>query len=276
VDVQVLFADSDAITQSQQLLDIIQSHVGSHPDGIIMESVGGTALPLVAEAAAKAGIGWVVLNQDAGYISELRKIYPIPLFCVSSDNKMIGCMQGHQLGALLPDGGSALYIQGPSNNDTAIQRTAGMHETRGAIEVKLLRARWTEESSCRIVASWLQLSTFARAHIDVIAAQNDAMAMGARKAFANLAESSRKQHWLDIPYVGVDGVRSAGLAWVKQGLLRATVVVPPNASKALEILTQAVRSGLIPPEMTTLLPEGYPSLERLRAQGLKRFVASPS
>ena len=80
LDVQIIHADNDAITQSQQLLKIIQSRSDAHPDGIVFEPVGGTALPQVARAAAEAGIGWAVLNRDAEYISELRKSYRIPAF----------------------------------------------------------------------------------------------------------------------------------------------------------------------------------------------------
>src|SRR5665213_640476 len=52
VDVQILYADNDAITQSQQLLKIIQGSKEQHPNAIILEPVGGTALPKVARAAA--------------------------------------------------------------------------------------------------------------------------------------------------------------------------------------------------------------------------------
>ena len=55
VDLEILYAENDAIQQSQQLLKIIQSNAASHPDGIIFEPVGGTALPQVARAAAAAG-----------------------------------------------------------------------------------------------------------------------------------------------------------------------------------------------------------------------------
>ena len=47
VDLQILYADNDAILQSQQLLKIIQSNSESHPDGIIFEAVGGTAMPML-------------------------------------------------------------------------------------------------------------------------------------------------------------------------------------------------------------------------------------
>ena len=54
VDLQIIYADNDSITQSQQLLTAIQSQ-SLRPDAIIFEPVGGTALPQVARAAATAG-----------------------------------------------------------------------------------------------------------------------------------------------------------------------------------------------------------------------------
>ena len=127
VEVQIIYADSDSITQSQQLLKIIQSHSDAHPDGIIFEPVGGTALPQVARAAAAAGIPWVVLNRDVEYISELRRTYPVPIFSVTSDHHEIGRIQGQQFAALLPKGGSVLYIQGPSDSIATKHRTTGMY-----------------------------------------------------------------------------------------------------------------------------------------------------
>ncbi len=137
VSLRIIYADNDAITQSQQLLQIIQSHSDSHPDGIIFEPVGGTALPQVARAAAAAGIGWVVLNRDVDYIPELRKSYRVPMFAITSDHEEIGRIQGRQFGALIPRGGSVLYIQGPSESLAAKQRTTGMYETKPAeVQVK--------------------------------------------------------------------------------------------------------------------------------------------
>jgi ribose transport system substrate-binding protein len=183
VELEILYAENDAILQSQQLLKIIQSN-GSHPDGIIFEPVGGTALPQVARAAAAAGIGWVVLNREVDYLADLRRAYKVPIFSVSSDHEEIGRLQGKQLAALLPQGGSVLLIQGPSENLAAKQRTTGMYETKPiGVQVKLMRGNWTEEGAYRAISSWLMLSTSQQTPIDVIAAQNDAMALGARKAF---------------------------------------------------------------------------------------------
>src|SRR5258708_3960705 len=174
VNIQIVYADNDAILQSQQLLKIIQSTSTSHPDGIIFEPVGGTGLPQVAGAAAAAGIGWVVLNRDVEYLTDLRKTYRVPLFAVTSDHLEVGRIQGHQLAALLPNGGSILYVQGPSESLAAKQRAGGMYETKPAeVQVKGMRAQWTEASSYRAVSSWLRLSTSHQTHFDLVAAQGD-------------------------------------------------------------------------------------------------------
>src|SRR5258708_38905633 len=84
VELEILYAENDAILQSQQLLKIIQSNSGSHPDGIIFEPVGGTALPQVAKAAAAAGSRWVLLNREVGYLADLRRAYKAHIFANSS------------------------------------------------------------------------------------------------------------------------------------------------------------------------------------------------
>jgi ribose transport system substrate-binding protein len=218
----------------------------------------------VARAAAAKGIGWVALNRDVEYLSELRKTYRIPLFEVSSDHEAIGRIQGRQFASLLPSGGSVLYIQGPSESLAARQRTAGMYETKPIdVQVKLMKAQWTESSSYKAVSAWLRLSTSQQAPIDVIAAQDDGMAVGARKAFQGLPDGSTRDRWLNLPYIGCDGLPRTGQAWVRRGLLAATVFVPPNADLALEMLVQAIQSGTMPPERTLTIPVSVPTLQAL-------------
>jgi len=264
VELEILYAENDAILQSQQLLKIIQSNSGSHPDGIIFEPVGGTALPQVAKAAAVAGIGWVVLNREVDYLSELRRAYKVPVFAVTSDHEEIGRLQGKQLAALLPNGGSVLLIQGPSESLAAKQRTTGMYETKPiGVQVKLMKGNWTEASAYKAVSSWLKLSTSQQTPIDVIAAQNDAMALGARKAFQELGDSVARDRFLAAPYLGIDGVSKTGQSWLRRGLLNATIVVPANTDQALDMLVHAVQSGTIPPEKTLTVPRSMPIVEEL-------------
>ena len=264
VELEILYAENDAILQSQQLLKIIQSNSGPHTAGIIFEPVGGTGLPQVATAAAAAGIGWVVLNREVDYLCDLRRSYRVPIFTVTSDHEEIGSLQGKQLGALLPHGGSVLLIEGPSGSFASKQRTTGMYETKpiGA-QVKLMKGNWTEASAYKAVSAWLKLSTSQQTPIDVIAAQNDAMALGARKAFQEIGDGAARDRFLAAPYLGIDGVPSTGQAWLRRGLLNATVVVPPNTGDAIRMLAHSVRTGTLPPEKTLTVPRSLPIVEEL-------------
>jgi ribose transport system substrate-binding protein len=264
VEVQLLYADNDAILQSQQLLKIIQSNSDSHPDGIIFEPVGGTAMPQVAKAAVAAGIGWVVLNREVDYVSDLRRAYRVPILGISSDHEEIGRIQGKQVATLLSHGGSVLLVQGPSESLAAKQRTTGMHETKPVgVQVKLMKANWTEASAYKAISSWLKLSTSQQTVIDVIASQDDAMALGARKAFQEAGDSTARDRWLAMPYLGIDGMPKTGQAWVQRGLLTATIIVPTNTGMAIEMLAQALQTGSMPPEKTVTVPRSFPTIEEL-------------
>jgi ABC-type sugar transport system substrate-binding protein len=264
VEIQIIHAQNDAINQSTQILKAVQSPKELRPDAIIFEPVGGTALPQVAKAAVSAGIGWVILNRDATYIEELRKTSTAPIFAISSDHVEIGRLQGRQMAALLRAGGSVLYIQGPSENSAAKERTAGMLETKPAsIQVTTLKAQWTQESAQRSVRSWLKLTTSQRAAIDLVSAQDDSMAMGARDAFKELTNEDERERWLKLPFTGCDGLPKTGQAWVRSGLLAATVFVPPNTGQAIEMLVDAIQNRKMPAERITTAAVSIPALDAL-------------
>jgi len=275
IDLQILYADNDTILQSQQLLTIVQGQADSRPDGIIFEPVGGTGLPQVAKAAVSAGIGWVVLNREVDYVADLRRSYKAPTFSFTSDHVEIGRIQGRQIEALLPNGGSVLLIQGPSANLDSTQRTTGMKETKPAgVDLKLMRGDWSERSAYKSVSSWLKLSTSQQMRIDLIAAQNDAMAMGARKAFQEITNNALRDCWLALPYVGVDGIAKTGQTWIRSGQLTATVLVPPDAGNAIDLLAQALRTGSMPPERSLANPKSFPSIEELTRKASSKSHAA--
>lgn len=263
-ETKIIYAGNDAINQSTQLLRVIQAAPQDRPDAVVLEPVGGTALPQVAKAAAAAGVGWVILNREAAYISDLRSSAKAPIFCVSNDHVEIGRIQGQQFAALLRNGGHVLYIQGPSENSAAKERAQGMMSTKPAnIQVTTLKGQWTEESAQRAVRSWLKLSTSQKTVIDLVGAQDDAMAIGARRAFEELPEAERNR-WLKLPFTGCDGLPSTGQAWVRSGLLAATVFTPPNAGQAIDMLHQALARSLQPPERFLSSPSSIPSLADLK------------
>lgn len=267
VEIQTLFADSDAINQSQQLLQIIQAPTAA-ADAILVEPAGRTGFPKVAQAAVTAKIAWVILNSEVDYLSGLRSTSAIPVFAVSPDNEEVGRLQGRQLAAILPAGGSVLYLQGPSGTSATEQRLRGMYQTKpDNITARILKSgNWTESAGYQAISSWLRLSTSHQERIDAIQGQNDFLALGARRAIQQQTTGEERESKSRLPFLGVDGVPRTGQAWVRQRLLTATIVVPPVTAPAMEALVSAIRSQKQPPERTLVPPKSFPELETLAAQ----------
>jgi len=265
--VEIVYAANDAVHQTQQILKFIQEPT-KRPDAIMVEPVG-TGMPQIARAAVNAGIAWVVVNTNVDYVQELRKHALVPVYTVVSDHEAIGKIQGQQIGAILGDKGCVLYIEGPSVRDVSKSRTKGMMQTKPpGIEIKTLRGDWTQNSAYHAIKSWLSLSTSRQLHVSMIAAQNDDMAIGARRAFEELGDMRERDSWLRLPFIGCDGVPRSGQEWVRQKRLAATVVAPPITGEAMNLLANALRAGSQPPERTMMAPSSFPAvkdLEKARA-----------
>jgi ribose transport system substrate-binding protein len=266
VDLQTMFADNDPIKQSTQILNVIQNG-GVRTDGILVEPASRTAFPKVAHAAVAAGTAWVILNSEAEYLRDIRALAKVPAFSVSADNRMVGRIQGQQLAAILPTGGTVLYVQGPSSSSVVEQRSTGMMESRPPnVTIKTLRSvDWTEDGGCHAVSSWLRLSTSRDEAIDAVQAQNDFLALGARRAMEQESTGDREKR-SRLRFLGVDGLSRTGQTWVRQGSLTATIVVPPTSAQALEALVMAIRAGNTPQERTLVSPQSFPEPKELAAK----------
>jgi ribose transport system substrate-binding protein len=262
VDVQVIYANNDAITQSEQMLNAIQAPQ-SRPDGIICYPVG-TTLHQAARQAASAGIGWAVLNRECDYIAELRGISKAPFFSVTTNNDEIGRIQGRQIAKLSPGSGMVLHLIGPSVSSIVHRRTSGMQSTKPAgIQIRTLAGDWSETGGYNVVSRWLQLKTAADTPVTLVAAQNDDMAVGARRAFEEKTSGSQRERWTHVPYIGCDCCPGAGETWVHKGLLTASIVNPATAGMAVELMARAIQTNTQPAERTVVEPTSYPPLETL-------------
>jgi ribose transport system substrate-binding protein len=268
-NLQIIYAGNDAVQQTQQILGFIQDAT-KRPNAILAEPVG-TSMEQIARAAVKAGIGWGIINSNPEYVPQLRGQANVPVFSVVSDHEAIGKIQGQQMAALIGDEGNVLYIEGPAVRDVARLRTKGMLATKPAgISIKTLKGDWTQLSGYNAVKSWLGLSTSRQMKINMIACQNDDMAVGARRAFEELGDLEQRDAWLGLPLTGCDGVPRAGQEWVRQKRLTATVIAPPLVGEAMQILDAAMKSGSQPPERTVISPTSYPAVQDLgsgQAQG---------
>jgi ribose transport system substrate-binding protein len=262
-ELEIISADDDGVKQIGQLLERIQSTTVRRPDAILLEPAGSTPLPQVGQAAAAAGIGWAILSRDANYLEELRSNYKVPAFVVAPDHEEIGRIQGRQLAALIPSGGTVLYIEGPSQSLAAKQRNTGLMATKpNNVQLRSLKAHWSEASACKAVTSWLKLCTSKDTQIVAVCAQDDSMAMGARKAL-EACTHGRRDAWLAAPFLGCDGMPRTGQEWVRKGLLAASVYSPPTAPIAVELMARFFEHGTMPPLRTLTETNSIPPLEAL-------------
>jgi len=265
VELRVIHTGHDAIAQSQRVLELLQRPPEQRPNGILFEPVG-TSQAQAARLAASSGVAWVVLNREVEYAAELRAQYPsTPLFSVSTSHFEVGKIQGQQIARLLPGGGTVLYIQGPADNAASKQRTAGMESAKPAnTEVRALKGLWTEESAHHAVSSWLNLGLAKSNAIGVVAAQNDVMAFGARKALREHTTGAEQEGWMRIPFLGCDGLPATGQDAVRTGLLTATVIIPTNAGIAIKAVVSAIQTGQQPSPCIHTSPVSYPPIESLK------------
>jgi len=263
VELGVIQTEHDAVMQSQEVLKLLYSPAETRPDGILFEPVG-TALAQAARIAASSGVGWVVLNREVDYLSELRRHSATPLLSVTTNHEEVGRIQGEQIAKLLPNGGAVLYVQGPSDNKAAVRRAAAMQEAKPAnVEVRALKGLWTEESAYHAVSSWLKLNVTKDVTFGAVAGQNDAMALGARRAFQELTGGTDRDHWLGLPFIGCDSLPNTGQTYVHRGILRATIIVPANAGQAIKALATALRTKQQPPECIFISASSFPLLSSL-------------
>src|SRR5260370_7536198 len=77
VDIEIVHAENDGLTQGQQILKSIQSPV-SRPDGVLCQPAG-TTLAVIAEPAPAAGVGWALLHPDPHFPPDLLPPFKPPV-----------------------------------------------------------------------------------------------------------------------------------------------------------------------------------------------------
>ena len=257
-DVEVLFAEDNAVRQIQQLFRFVHAPATERPAAILLHTRVPDGLERVAKNAARAGIGWLLLNRTAPYVEALRHEHPqLAIAAITTNHVEIGRIQARQLERLRPDARHVLYIQGPADASAAQLRLEGFEAAARArgCELRVLNGEWTEASAEKAVVAWLRLKTAERLAPDAVVCQNDNMARGTRRALEQLRPA-----WARVPFLGCDGLASGGRREVDEGRLAATVVMPSCAGPALEVALRWKRSGVVPPAETVLAPSAYPAL----------------
>jgi ABC-type sugar transport system substrate-binding protein len=260
LSVDVAFAENNAVLQIHQCFARIHAAEEQRPTAIVVQTIPGEGLERVARNAVGSGIGWLILNRRVPYIEGLRQQKPeLPIGCVTPDQEEIGRIHARQVRALVPGGGLLLYIQGPPDTSAAKDRLRTIQQGLAGqpFQWKIVAGDWTEASAESAVNGWLRLKS-AEAPALVVA-QNDQMAVGARRALLAHHRSLAK-----VPVIGCDGLPDRGQHLVQAGELAATVVLPPTAGAAVELVGRWQRDRSELPAEIVLTPRGYPDDGSLR------------
>jgi ribose transport system substrate-binding protein len=274
IELEVVYSGNDPAVQLKQVLQRVGEAEGSRPKAIIVEAAATTGFESAARAAVQAGIGWILVSDRVDYLDVLRREFPNRLVsCVYVVNEDVGQMQGRIFRALLPAGGAVLCVEGPSLNSAAVNRRRGLEQALQGSPIRIIAsvsADWTAGDAERVFSSWLRQASGGGARPNLIGVQNDEMATGVRKAIAAL-----RPEWADIPLTGCDGLPERGQKLVKEGVLAATIVVPPRGGIAVETVAKFLRRQPVPP-FGAVAPYVYPKLETLAAAAAARAGSPPA
>ena len=257
VEVEVFFAEDNAVMQIQQLFRVLHAPEGERPVAVLVHTRVADGLERVARNAARAGVGWFLLNRTAPYLDALRTEYPeLAVAAVTTDHAEIGRIHARQLRGLGPDGSPILYVQGPADTAAGRMRLEAFEESaRGrSYDIKVVNGEWTAASAEKAIAAWLRLRTSDLFRPAAVVCQNDNMARGARKTLDGL-----RSEWGHVPLLGCDGLPKGGRLDVDQGRLAATITMPSCASPAIDLAVKWIRAGAVPPAGTVLAPSPYPA-----------------
>ncbi len=148
---------------------------------------------------------------------------------IGPDNRLIGKQAGQHVAELLgANGGKVVEILGRSGSPPVLDRSIGFREVnahrRNIAIVGTIVADWLRDKAEDELTAWLKK----HGRVDVIFAQNDAMADGARRAASKLGIYG-------IRVVGIDGLPgpNGGVEMVRKGALSATFICPTGGKEAV-------------------------------------------
>jgi len=224
-DLRIVFTDA-ADSSARQIQDV-HTLLDSGIDLLIISPNDAEALsPVIAEAYRRVPV--ILLDRSVTG-------FDYSLF-IGPDNRLIGKQVGQYVSDVLgPGGGKVVEVLGRSGSPPVLDRSIGFEEAISGKKnihiVGKLVADWLRDRAEDEFTVWLKRN----GRVDVVFAQNDTMADGARLAAEKLGISG-------IRFVGIDGLPGprGGIDLVKSGAISATFTCPTGGKEsvvyALDIL----------------------------------------
>ena len=229
--------DADCVEPQIQLIAGLIEH--GNIDGMIVAPLDSNRLAPVVDKAIVAGIP--VIAMDTPVNSDRLLTF------VAFDNASAGMVLGQWIVKQLGGKGNALILEGPADQQNAVERRNGFLAGLQGGDIDILDtqpADWEIEPAQTVTAAWLEKF----AHVDAILAANDDMALG---AIAAAAQAGRQ----DIIITGFDATE-AGLAAIEAKQMSATIDQAPGkqARLAIQLLVRHLETDETFPPII-LMPE---------------------
>jgi ribose transport system substrate-binding protein len=268
-ELEVQPAQGDVIQQIKQVYECINRPPETRPKVLLLFPVKDASLERVLRDAANAGILCAILNRQPDYVQTLRRDFPQAWFgTVSPSQVEVGRLQGQQIRALLPSGGFFLYVMGPSVASAPQDRLSGMRASLQGMQFDWAQVHgdWNDAPAEKAVRQWIQIMRSTELRLHLVASQNDAMAVGAKRALDAMALELGRPELGRVPLIGVDGHPDVGRKLVGEGKLVATIIQLSSGGPAVEWAAKVLAGERPSPDVVLPLTP-YPEPTQLRPLG---------
>ncbi|MCL9651696.1 sugar ABC transporter substrate-binding protein [Pantoea agglomerans] len=227
LDAQFEDARGDVGRQTDQ----VQSFISSGVDAIIVDPVDSASTPALTRLAQQAHIPLVYVNRTPG-----DKTLPPGVVFVGSDERESGTLQMEALAKQAGYRGRVAIIIGNLSDAGALQRTKDVEQVVAKYpDMKVVlkqTANYSRNEGMDLMLNWLSNGE----EIDIVAANNDEMAIGATMA---IAQAKPKK---TILVGGIDATPD-GLKALASGKLAVTVFQDAvgQGKKSVEVAQQMIK-----------------------------------
>jgi len=258
-----VYADGSSWTQLESVNMYLRA--SAPPDAMLVMLAGEQHTGGWLERALARKVAVIFLNRLPTWMNAARSKFPQALVAgVAPTQEMAGELQGAQSLRLIKPGAFVMLITGAAKSPTAIERQRGFFTAVGrGVTVTHLDGRWSAQETERALSDWFRVGAERARNIDLIVCQNDAMAVGARRALASQAGVANRPELANTPMIGCDGLEEEGQQMVRDGALAATVILPATTPAALEVLQRYWGSG-VRADIVQLEVQSFPPLADIR------------
>jgi len=265
VDLLIASANDNSERQMRQINDFIDQHV----DLLIISPNQLSTISSAIERAGRKGIPVILFDRksDTDYFTAF----------IGADNYEMGRTIGEYMAAKMDGHGNIIEIQGLKGSSPAIERHNGfLNAISHYPDLHLLaslESDWTEEGGRRAMEAWLHGQGNSQT-INLIFAQNDRMAVGARKALVTSRHDANKPL-----FTGIDGLpnQGGGLELVRDGILAASYIYPTGGDQVIQLAMSILQNKAYEKENyleTALVTRDNASVLLMQAKEIQRQAHS--